>query len=176
MNRRFLYAALLLSLAASTWLAFQPDDTDAPLAAREPATRTPPPAMSAGGARAPRVATPWPAPPKTRDAEPWPIGSEALAGWAPPPLPPAAPPPVAPRVVDATPVVPSAPAFPYQLIGRLEGEGQMFALLNGPLRTLSVKAQDTIDGQWRVEAVLPTGLSLLWLPGGQKQTVSFRPS
>ncbi|CAN0473495.1 unnamed protein product, partial [Phaeothamnion confervicola] len=144
-----LYAALVLSLAATFGLAFLPDDADAPPAARDAQTRPAPPATNTASARAPRVATPWPEPPKARDASPWLIGNDALAGWAAPTPPPAPPPPVAPRVPDASPVVPSAPAFPYQLIGRLEGDGPPTALLNSPLRTLSVKAQDTIDGQWR---------------------------
>lgn len=178
MNRRVLYAGLLLSLGATAWLAFQPDASDSSTAAgvRDSSPRATPPAANPGALRTPRATMAWPAPPKPRDATPWPIGSEALAAWAPPPPPPVPPPPVVTRVVEATPPVPTAPAFPYQLIGRLEGDGQPIALLNSPLRTLSVKAQDTIDGQWRVEAVLPTGVSLLWLPGGQKQTVSFRPS
>jgi hypothetical protein len=175
-NRRLLYVALVLSLAATLGLSFLPDDAGAPPAARDAQTRTPPLATNTASARAPRVATPWPEPPEARNASPWPTGSDAFAAWAPPPPPPAPPPPTATRVVDAAPRAPSAPAFPYQLIGRLEGDGPPTALLNSPLRTLSVKAQDTIDGQWRVEAVLPTGVSLLWLPGGQKQTVSFRPS
>jgi hypothetical protein len=177
-NRRVLYAALLLSVCATAWLAFQPDegDTTTVPVARDSLPRPAPPATSPGDGRAQRAAPPWPTPPKPRDATPWPISSDAFAGWAPPPPPPAPLPPVAARVLDATPALPTAPAFPYQLIGRLEGDGPPTALLNGPLRTLSVKAQDTIDGEWRVEAVLPTGVSLLWLPGGQKQTVSFRPS
>lgn len=178
MKRRVLYAVLLLSVCVSAWLAFQPDDRDgnAAPAARDSSPRPAALAVNPGASRRPPAPTPWPAPPKPRDASPWPIGSDAFAGWAPPPPPPAAPPPATNRALDATPAVPTAPAFPYQLIGRLEDDGQPIALLNGPLRTLSVKAQDTIDGQWRVEAVLPTGVSLLWLPGGQKQTVSFRPS
>ena len=178
MNRRALYAALLLSLCATAWMAFQPDDGDsraAPLA-RESPTRPSPAVASLGAGRIPRAVMPWPAPPKARDATPWPIDSGALAAWSSPPPPPAPPPVVSSVVADATPAAPTAPAFPYQLIGRLEGDGPVTALLYGPLRTLSVKAQDTIDGQWRVEAVLPTGVSLLWLPGGRKQTVSFRPS
>ena len=178
MNRRALYAALLLSLCATAWLAFLPDDGDGSRAApaRESQARPAPVVASPGAGRNPRAVVPWPASPKARDASPWPIGSAALAGWSPPPPPPAPPPVVSRAVADATPAAPTAPAFPYQLIGRLEGDGPATALFNSPLRTLSVKAQDTIDGQWRVEAVLPTGVSLLWLPGGQKQTVSFRPS
>lgn len=176
MNRRVLYVLLALSLGATVWLAFQPEEGDsgASPVAREVPARAPLSAAALGPGRAARAATPWPAPPKPRDATSWPMGNDALTAWAPPPS--ALPPPAVTRVVDATPPAPTAPAFPYQLIGRLEGDGPPTALLNSPLRTLSVKAQDTIDGQWRVEAVLPTGVSLLWLPGGQKQTVSFRPS
>ena len=123
-----LYAALVISLAATLGLSFLPDDAGTPPAARDAQTRTAPPAANAASARAPRVATPWPEPPKARDASPWPIGSDAFAAWAPPPPPPAPPPPTVTRVVDATPPVPSAPAFPYQLIGRLEGDGPPTAL------------------------------------------------
>ncbi len=176
MNRRVLFAALLLSLASSAWLAFQPDEaeTDAmPVAT----SQAPPLARPSEGAsrRATRPVQAWPALPKPRDPAPWPLGADALAAWQPLPPPPA-PPPAVTRAPDTAPAAQSAPVFPYQLIGRVEGEGQTFALLNGPLRTLSVKAQDTIDSQWRVEAVLPTGVSLLWLPSGQKQTLLFRPS
>lgn len=180
MNRRALYAALVLSLGATAWLALEPEDASPALVVQSQ-VRSAPMVAGAGSTRAPRAATPWPDPPKPRDGDPWSIGSDALAGWAPPPMPATPPtPPARPlpavRVAEAAPPVLTAPAFPYQLIGRLEGDGLPTALLNGPLRTLSVKAQDTIDGQWRVEAVLPTGVSVLWLPGGQKQTVSFRPS
>lgn len=183
MNRRALYAALVLSLGATAWLALEPEDTSTALVVQQLQVRSAPMVAGVGSTRVPRAATTWPDPPRPHDGgDPWLIGSDALAGWAPPPMPatpptpPARPLPAVSRVVEAAPPVPTAPAFPYQLIGRLEGDGLPTALLNGPLRTLSVKAQDTIDGQWRVEAVLPTGVSVLWLPGGQKQTVSFRPS
>ncbi|HEX2009706.1 MAG TPA: hypothetical protein VJN44_02100, partial [Roseateles sp.] len=66
--------------------------------------------------------------------------------------------------------------FPYQLIGRLEDGGQSLALLAGANRSISAKAGDVIDGQWRVERVGPAGLALIWLPAQQAQNISFRPS
>ncbi|MET0517221.1 MAG: hypothetical protein ABW005_00160, partial [Burkholderiaceae bacterium] len=94
------------------------------------------------------------------------------------------PPPPPPQVVAAPPAPPPppmAPPFPYQLIGRLvEGEGsgkgeQAQALLAGPTRSLAVKAGEVVDGQWRVDQVGATQLSLTWLPARLKQTISFRP-
>jgi hypothetical protein len=70
-----------------------------------------------------------------------------------------------------------APAFPYQLIGRLEeagGASQVF--LSGPARSLSVRAGEVIDGQWRVEGIAPNGLQLLWLPAKLPVNVAFRPA
>ncbi|MCX2864105.1 hypothetical protein OOZ63_19950, partial [Paucibacter sp. PLA-PC-4] len=106
---------------------------------------------------------------------PWPEAPQAqLAAWGPPPPPPAPPPAPAPPP-EAAPA-PVAPAFPYQLIGRLEEGGVSQALLSAGNRSLNAKAGDVIDGQWRVERVGPNGLGLLWLPGQQSQTITFRPS
>lgn len=72
-----------------------------------------------------------------------------------------------------------APPMPYQMIGRLvEGDGAQavdVALLSGPNRALSVKRGDVIDGQWRVEQVTTSGVSLTWLPAKLPQNIAFRP-
>ena len=68
------------------------------------------------------------------------------------------------------------PKFPYTLIGRIDDAGQVHALLEGPQATLGVKAQDVVDGQWRIDSIGPTGLSVIWLPGGQRQLLAYRPS
>jgi hypothetical protein len=72
-----------------------------------------------------------------------------------------------------------APPLPYQMIGRVvEGEGAKaveVALLAGPNRALSVRRGDVIDGQWRVEQVSISGVSLTWLPSKLPQNIAFRP-
>ena len=73
-----------------------------------------------------------------------------------------------------------APPLAYQMIGRVvEGEGAKaveVAMLSGPNAVLSVKRGDVIDGQWRVEQVSPTGVSLTWLPAKLPQNIVFRPA
>ncbi len=170
---RGLRVALAGSLLASAWVALQPDDTPTP--APRPASRPGP--VTAGRAAERASALPaWPVP-LQRDARTWPAAkAQALAAWGPPPPPPA--PPVPPPTIAApTPAaLPQAPPFPYTLIGQVHDGSQAQAVLTGPSRTLGVKRTDVIDGQWRVEEIRPDGLSLTWLPGGQRQTLAYRPS
>lgn len=156
--------ALAATLAATAWFATQPDDGAAPVAAALPA-RKPTTAIATLSA---------PAPVATR--QPWVDASaEQLSAWQ-PPAPPPEPPPA--PVVAVEPAPPSAPPPPYQMIGRLvEGEGAQaveVALLTGPNRALSVKRGDVIDGQWRVEQVSSSGVSLVWLPAKLPQNIPFK--
>jgi hypothetical protein len=48
--------------------------------------------------------------------------------------------------------------------------------MTGPLRTVSARADDVIDGQWRVEGLSATGVTLLWIPGGLRQTLNYSSS
>ena len=107
--------------------------------------------------------------------EPWPEAEPAaLAAWQPAsPMQVQAPPP--PSQVQPAPPPPQAPPFPYQLIGRLVQAGRVQALLGSEQRSLAVQAGDTIDGQWRVQAVGEDALELLWLPGPLPQTLRFKP-
>ena len=59
----------------------------------------------------------------------------------------------------------------------VEGEGRNaveVALLSGPVRALSVRRGDVIDGQWRVEQVSTSGVSLTWLPARLPQNIVFK--
>lgn len=166
-----LAAGLAVAVAATLWAAqMQEQEGEAPVAVA-PTRPAPRPATPAASATAPAPA--W----TLAERAPWPEASGSqLAAWSPPPPPP--PPPAAPlqaAVVDTGP--PPAPPFPYQLIGRLEEGGvPAQALLASGNRSLSAKAGDVIDGQWRVDSVGPSGLALTWLPGQQTQTLTFRPS
>jgi hypothetical protein len=168
LRQRVLGGALAATVAATVWVATQPgDDGQAPVAAVQPVRR---PAAAASTASAP--ATP------VAGRQPWAeTSAEQLSAWQPAP-PPAAPPPPAVVAPVAAPAPPSAPPPPYQMIGRLvEGEGAQsveVALLSGPNRALSVKRGDVIDGQWRVEQIGSSGVSLTWLPARIPQNIVFK--
>jgi hypothetical protein len=167
--------ALAATLAATVWVAQRPDDADAPVAAALPARRAPITTAASALTQSPApVAAPvagsrsaW------ADATP-----EQLAAWQPPAPPP--PPPAPPPVAAAPPPPPMAPPAPYQMIGRLvEGVGAQaveVALLNGPVRSLSARPGEVIDGQWRVEQVSAAGVRLTWLPGQLPQNIVFNPA
>ena len=176
---------LALTLAATLWSALSPDADEAlalpvagerrqTLAPADKATRDTPRASSRTSARAspqstePLVATNWAAVERAPWSEP---ADGYFAAWAPPPPP---PPPKPIAVAPAPPPEPVAPAFPYQLIGRLVEAHQTQALLAGPTRSLAVKAGDVVDGQWRVEQVTERGLNLVWLPAKLNQTLVFK--
>lgn len=161
--------ALGATVAACLWAAQLPDadSTDpAELAEARPARRPLPGAVPATAQPArwtPEPRQPWP------EAEP-----AALGAWQPAPPPQVqAPPPQS--QVPTTPPPPQAPPFPYQLIGRLVQAGRVQALLGSEQRSLAVQAGDTIDGQWRVQAIGDDSLELLWLPGPLPQTHRFKP-
>lgn len=172
-----LASALGATVAATVWLATQPED-DTPAVAAAPVRRAPP----AGAASAAAVASgPASASAATAAAlpgrAPWAeVSSAQLAAWQPPPPPP--PPPAPPPVVAPPPPPPVAPPAPYQMIGRVvEGEGAravQVALLAGASKALSAKAGDVLDGQWRVEQVSDSGVRLTWLPGSLPQTIVFK--
>lgn len=165
-----LAAGLAVAVAATLWAAQLEDAAEAPGVALAAVPTAKPRAAPSPVASAPAAPPAW----EAAAREPWPEASGAqLAAWMPPPPPPA---PAAPPVQAQPPAAPVAPPFPYQLIGRLEEGGQHLALLTGPNRSLSAKAGDVIDGQWRVDRVEPSGLALTWLPAQQAQNISFRPS
>jgi hypothetical protein len=167
MNARHLAlgGALAATLAATAWVATRPADDAAA------------PAVAALPTRKPAASAPAEAPQPSETRQPWAEASPAqLAAWQPPPPPP--PPPAPPPAAAAPPPPPMAPPMPYQMIGRVvEGEGAAavdVALLAGPTRALSVKRGDVIDGQWRVEQVSTSGVSLTWLPAKLPQNIAFK--
>lgn len=170
--RQYLLAAGLASAVAATmWAAQLEEDGGEAAAGLAAPTR----AASRPAAQAASAAPAW----SLAERAPWPEASGTqLAAWSPPPPPPPPPPPVAAApVAPVDPGPPPAPPFPYQLIGRMEEAGAPAqALLASGNRSLSAKAGDVIDGQWRVDSVGPSGLALTWLPGQQTQTLTFRPS
>ena len=188
-RRQRLAIAGAITLAATAWALLQPDDVAAPAATGRERAGTAPRAAGPSPARgaqssapssvatiaaAPAPARGWPEPPSADHRAVWQAGiAQGLAAWN--PHPPAPPPPAPPPAPAAAPAPPQAPPFPYTLIGRLD-DGEPCALLSGPLRSFGVKATEVIDGQWRVDAVQPQGVTLTWLPGGVKKTLAFGPT
>ena len=185
-RRQRLAIAGAITLAATAWAALQPDEGAIPASSnRGPMNASPRPAgaLPARGtasdaavfAAASNASRRWPAPPSAGQRTAWQAGvARGVAAWnaPPPPAPPPAPPPPA---AATAPAPPQPPPFPYVLIGRLD-DGEPRALLSGPLRSFGVKASEVIDGQWRVDAVQPQGVTLTWLPGGVKKTLAFGPT
>jgi hypothetical protein len=176
-------AAAAATLAATVWAALQTDDTPTvePPAAPSPRARAaePAPREADRGTRvatAPRPSLVWPDAPHSDRSRWQDISAQGEAAWGPPPPPPPppAPPPMSPAQAASAAEL-RAPPFPYTLIGRID-DGVPRALLSGPLRSFGVKAADVIDGQWRVDAVQPRGVTLTWLPGQTKKTLAFSPS
>jgi hypothetical protein len=85
---------------------------------------------------------------------------EAKSWYVPPPPPKPLPPPP-----------PSAPPLPFAFMGKLVEDGQLTVFLTKQERNYVVKAGDTLDGMYKVEAVTPTMLTLVYLPLNIKQTL-----
>jgi hypothetical protein len=169
-----LAAGLVATLGMSAWLALSdPPEGEVELAVS--------PRRAGAGAlpERSRVAEPrltWPAPPPARSQQPWGFNPALARAWTPPPPPPLPKTVPVPVAMPTAPPAIQAPPFPYTMIGRIEDGGVVHALLGGPSRTLAVKEQDVVDGQWRIDAIVGQGVTLTWLPGGQRQDLSFRPS
>lgn len=186
-RRQRLAIAGAITVAATVWTMLQPDDvatvaaTSRERAGTSPRTAGTSPARGAksSGAAISAASTPsraWPEPPDPGRRTVWQAGiAQGVAAWNPPPPPPPPLPTAPPPAAAAAPAPPQAPPFPYTLIGRLD-DGEPRALLSGPLRSFGVKAAEVIDGQWRVDAVQPQGVTLTWLPGGVKKTIAFGPT
>lgn len=172
---RLLAFVLMATLALSAWLAGTDtpgDDVGVAAGGRRAGETLPPRARSDAKSVA------WPAAPAARDEQAWPFDARLARSWVPAPAAVVVAPlrPAAAASGSAGPAVAPAPPFPYALIGRIEDGGAVHALLGGAQRTLGVRAADVIDGQWRVDEIGAAGLTLTWLPGGQRQTLAFRPS
>ena len=165
LNRR-LRVALLVTAAVAAVAATLPDGDDAPVDARSGADVTPAARRGAAAIASPTAAAwPEPAPRLKSDTSP---SAVALAAWGPPPA------SQAPRpVVLVGPTVPAAPAFGYTLIGRIDEAQAAKAVLHNERRSITVAAGDVIDGEWRVEAVEPTRVTVLWLPTQRRQVISL---
>jgi len=159
--------ALAATVAATLWASQSEEDVAVqPVAGKSRTPQGQAPAKSVATTE-PLAAVSW----NPVRREPWATPPDTqFAAWAPPPP---------PRVVaqpPPPPPPPMAPAFPYQLIGRMVDGEQTLALLAGPTRSLAVRAGELIDGQWKVDQINTSGLAVTWQPAQLKQTIAFRPT
>lgn len=161
-------ALLAATLAAATWVR---ERTSAPgaeiVAAAESRAPAGAPAQTAADSEAPAVgldklesrelgkATRDPfatAPPRKATRQPRVETRPAPAAVAPPPP-------------------PSAPPLPFVYMGKLIAEGDLSIFLLQGERNLIVREGDTIDSLYRVERISDAGVTLLYLPLNQRQTI-----
>ncbi|MBF4559868.1 hypothetical protein H7698_27730 [Pseudomonas sp. p50] len=76
--------------------------------------------------------------------------------------------------VNVTPVVqaPSAPAMPFQFVGRLDDQSDLQVFLQNGEKIYVVRKGDVIDETWRIEGISDVELSFVYLPLHLSQTLS----
>lgn len=76
--------------------------------------------------------------------------------------------------VSSAPVLlaPSAPAMPFQFIGRLDDRRDRQVFLQDGEKIYVVRQGDVIDDTWRIEGISEQELSLVYLPLHLSQTLS----
>lgn len=77
--------------------------------------------------------------------------------------------PLAQQIVEAPP--PQAPPLPFHFLGRHEEAGQTTIFLQHNEQNLVVQVGDTLAGQYKVESLKGTTLSLIYLPLNQLQNL-----
>ena len=80
--------------------------------------------------------------------------------WA-PPAPKARP---QAKVVEAPPPAPQPPPMPYRVAGRVVHDGIAHVVLAKGDRVLTVREGDTLDDGYRVDAIAPKAVTLVYLP------------
>lgn len=86
--------------------------------------------------------------------------------WAPPP-----PPPVA--VKPRPPPPPAAPPMPFTYLGKQIEDGKWQVFLARGDQTFIAVEQTVIDGLYRVDAIVPPQMNLVYLPLQKMQTLSI---
>lgn len=91
----------------------------------------------------------------------------ASQNWNPPP-----PPPVKADKLPPPPA-PTAPALPFTLLGKSVGSGAYEVYLARGEKVYLVRENDTIDGTYRVDKIVPPMLTLTYLPLNQVQQLNI---
>ena len=81
-------------------------------------------------------------------------------------------PPVSPPVQVVTPVVRTAPAFPYHYFGRMTGaDGVSTVYLTRDDKLIAVRPAQVLDTDYRIESIDATRIVVTYLPLGEKVTL-----
>lgn len=139
------------------------------------AARVPPvpeAATAQDGAEAPTETLRWPVRPSSEDVA-------VVDLFAKPPPPPAAapeatsaaPPPVLPLEAIALP--PTAPAFPYAVIGDWTEDRSTAAFLAARNEVKLIHINDLIDGVYRVQGLAPGKMIVIYVPMNQPQEITW---
>jgi hypothetical protein len=93
----------------------------------------------------------------------------AAKSWHVPPPPP--PPPPSPPPSPA-PAPPAAPPLPFKYIGKLDDASSLKAFLQRNEKVFAVSVGDVIEGAYRIDAINPGQMTLIYLPLNIPQTLS----
>jgi len=151
-KKKFLFWSVLAAAAAAGgWLVFEPPS-------RPPQTEARPPERPAGSApRAGDTAFDLP----SREGLSRPRG-DLFASSAPPVR--AVPTKPKPAAEAAPPPAPVAPPMPYRVAGQVVHDGPPRVVLARDDRVFFVREGDTLEGGYRVEAIRPDGVTLVYTP------------
>ncbi len=83
--------------------------------------------------------------------------------WAPPPR-------VVPQVI-VQPPPPTAPPLPFTYLGKQKESGEWVVFLKRGNATYIVKPLDVIEAAYRIEAISPPSMTLIYMPLNQPQTL-----
>jgi hypothetical protein len=85
-----------------------------------------------------------------------------VQNWLPPPPPP------------RKPEAPKAPPLPFKYLGQLQEDRGIALFLQRGNMTLVVRAGETVEGSYRVEKVIPTQATFIYLPLNESQQLPLR--
>jgi len=177
-RQRVLLIGLALTLAATAWVASREHEEEGAREARPAsAARTLPAAAVSGSDAGSARAGSWPPALQPLAANGWPDAEpQVLQNWGLSAAPPVAAAPVQAKPVpqlEADPEPSAAPPLGYQLVGRMDEAQRPRIVLSNNLRTVVLAVGETLDQQWRLDAIGPSGAQFTWLAGGQKQSLAY---
>jgi hypothetical protein len=83
------------------------------------------------------------------------------------------PPPAAPVVVAVAPARPVAPAFPYSYFGGMTDGDQRIGFFQRGERVVTVRAGDTVDGNFRIDQISASHMTYTYLPAAAPTTLTL---
>jgi hypothetical protein len=81
--------------------------------------------------------------------------------------------PAQPSEAKAAPEKPAAPALPFKYVGKIIDEGRLSVFLTRGDDSYSVRAGESIDGEYRVEKISETSVTFVFLPLKTRQELQI---